>query len=479
MIKTFRATIAKYSMVSRGDRVGVAVSGGPDSIALLHGLLSLVDEYSMRLVIIHLNHGLRSHESDSEEAFVHDQGRALDIPVIRKKISVPDLCRKDKGSVEDICRRERYRFFEEAADFHKLDKIALGHTKNDQAETVIMKILRGSGSGGLKGMFPVRDGIYIRPLIELSRKAIESFLESKGLMYVTDSSNRDILYLRNRIRHHLIPDLENNYNPKIVDSLSHLSGILRRENDFIEKAADKYFTRWKCNVESNEVEIDIRKFQILHSALQFRIVKRLLKNGAQPAKEIGYVHVKAVIDLIFGSKPNARIDLPDGITVYREYDRFTIYRGQRNFISERTSSDCRKKICYRNDKQGVNDYIYEVSVPGLVHISETGRGMKFDYVAADQVDYNSGTIAYIDLRGVTPPLVVRNFRAGDTIQPLGMTGTKKLKSIFIDAKVPKRDRGLIPLLVDASSVIWIPGLRLHDRVKVADTTGTVIRVEMI
>lgn len=466
-------------MVSRGDTIGVAVSGGPDSIALLHGLHSLVDEYSVRLVILHMNHGLRSHESDREDEFVHDQGRILGVPVIRRKISVPDLHRSGKGSVEDICRRERYRFFEEVADSHKLDKIALGHNKNDQAETVMMKFLRGGGLEGLKGMLPVRDGIYIRPLIEISRQAIERFLESRGLTYVTDSSNKETIYLRNKIRHCLIPDLEKNYNRRIVDSLSQLSGIMRRENDFIGHAVDECFAQWNVDLSSNKISIDIRKFRAIHSALQFRIVKKLLKSGIFTSKETGYVHVAAVIDLIYGSKPNARTNLPGGVIMYREYDYFTIYKGEVHFTSDEKLSDPQEKISSRDDKRDVSDYYYKVSIPGEVYICEIGRAIKFDYVNIDQVDYSSDTIAFMDARALMLPLCVRNFRPGDIIRPLGMTGTKKLKSLFIDEKVPRRDRKVMPLLVDGLSVIWVPELRLNDRVKVNDSTDTIIRAEMI
>lgn len=460
--------------------MGVAVSGGPDSMALLHGLLSQVDDYSLRLVIVHMNHGLRSDESDREEAFVHDRGRALGIPVVSRKISVPDLCRKEKGSVEDICRRERYRFFEESVDTHKLDKIALGHNKNDQAETVIMKFLRGSGLDGLKGMLPVRDSIYIRPLIEISRDAIERFLESKELTYATDSSNRETIYLRNRVRHDLIPALKETYNPRVVDSISKLSGILRMENDFIEKAVEGVFTLWNSDSARNEIEIDIKKFRTLHPALQFRIVKRLLKSVVYHIKEIGYVHVEAVIDLIYGSKPNGHVDLPDGVTVYREYDRLKVCKGANDFTCEqKSSSGSRKKISRQDDKQDVNDYYYKVLIPGEIYIDEIARSMKFEYIRPEKVAYDSGKIALMDKDAVKEPLSVRNFRPGDVIQPLGMKGTKKLKSIFIDEKVPKRERSSIPLLVDASSVIWIPEFRLHDRVKVTDTTSAIIRVEMI
>ncbi len=479
MLITFHKTIEKYGMLSRGDTVGAAVSGGPDSIALLHGLISLLEEYAIHLVIIHMNHGLRSHASDREEAFVHDQGRALNIPVVSRKIYVPDICKREKGSIEDICRRERYRFFKEAADTHKIDKIALGHNKNDQAETVIMKFLRGSGLDGLKGMLPVRDGVYVRPLIEISRDAIIRFLESKGLNYVTDSSNMETIYLRNRVRHNLIPDLEENYNPKIVDSLGQLSGILRMENDFIERAVEECFTLLNGDSANSEVKIDISKFRTLHPALQFRVVKRLLKRGVHPLKEIGYVHVGAVIDLIYGSKPNARVDLPGSVTVYREYDHFTVCKSENDSMSAEKSPDSEKKTSRRDDKRDVNDYYYMVNVPGLVDIKEIGRGMKFDYVETDQVDFDSNTTAFIDSRAVKKPLSIRNIRLGDTIQPLGMTGTKKLKSLFIDEKVPKRYRSSMPLLVDGLSVIWIPGFRLNDRVKVTDTTGAIIRIEMI
>ncbi|MBN2255353.1 MAG: tRNA lysidine(34) synthetase TilS [Deltaproteobacteria bacterium] len=479
MLDLFRKTIARYNMLSHGDTVGVALSGGPDSTALLHGLLSVAEEYAIKPVIMHLNHGLRMPEADREEAFVHEQGRKLTIPVISRKVSVPELWDRERGSLEDICRRERYRFFREETVLHKIDKIALGHNKNDQAETVIMRFLRGSGLDGLKGMLPVRDGIYIRPLIETSREEIDRFLQSKGLSYVEDASNKETVFLRNRVRHTLLRELERDFNPRIIETLSRLSGILRMENDFMEHAVEACFRQWRIDPSSGGMAIGVPKFKTLHPALQYRVVKKLLRGGLQVPKEIGYAHVEAVVDLIHGTRPQARLDLPGGMAVYREYDCVTIRRGEIDVPRPNKSPVDKKKRGLRDDKRDGNDYDYKVTIPGVIDIKEIGRGMKFEYVERGRVDFHDDATAFIDMGAVAPPLTVRNFRTGDTITPLGMTGTKKVKSIFIDEKIPSRDRHSLPLLVDALSVVWIPGVRLHDRVKVTDTTEAIAKIEMI
>jgi tRNA(Ile)-lysidine synthase len=479
MLNAFRNTIKKYTMLTHGDAVGIAFSGGPDSSALLYGLLSVAEEYGLTLMILHMNHGLRMPEAEQEEIFVHDQGRTLGIPVITRKVSIPELREREGGSLEDICRRERYRFFQEEAARHHIGKIALGHNRNDQAETVMMRFLRGSGPDGLKGMLPVREGMYIRPLIETSREEIDRFLLSKGVPFVIDASNEESFFLRNRVRHTLLRNLERNYNSNLIDTLCRLSDVMRMENDFMECAVDACVGELISSSSRNEITIDITIFRALHEALQYRVMRKLLKRHAGTLKEIGYAHVEAAVKLVHGDSPQARLDLPGGMTVYRDYERVTIQGGEKDVPWPKKVTADKKRTRLQGDKQEGNDYDYNVTIPGVVDIKEVGREMKLEYVDRGKVCFRHGGAAYIDMGAVTPPLRVRNLRVGDVITPLGMKGTKSLKSIFIDEKIPRRERHLLPLLVDGLSVIWVPGIRLHDRVKVTDMTDTIVRIEMI
>jgi len=477
VLQKVRQTIEKYNMLEVEDRVGVAVSGGPDSITLLHVMSKIAAGYQLSLVIVHVNHDLRGEESEREERFVRELGETMKIPVEARKISITAIRKREQGSVENISRRERYKYFKEVTERYSLDKIVLGHNRDDQAETVIMKFLRGSGLGGLRGILPVRDGLYARPLIEVSRKEILAFLKEEGVQYMTDSSNVDDIYVRNRIRNRLIPGLKDQYNPRLIENIARMADIIRLENDFIEQYVDDALLKLNIIYEGNRIGIHIANFKLLHPVLRLRIIKRLLENRSSSKMKISYVHVKAVIDLIEGPRSNGLLDLPLGITVRREYDNLTIVKDKKSSLPS-DQHDSIKKV-RKDDKWDINDYYYDISIPGTVRIEETGLTIDFSYTGIEHIDFNTANTVFMDYDSLMFPLIIRNMRAGDRMQPLGLGGTKKVKSIFIDKKIPRSKRREIPLLVDQNAVLWIPGIQLSDRARVTDTTEKILRAEII
>ncbi|MBW2596638.1 MAG: tRNA lysidine(34) synthetase TilS [Deltaproteobacteria bacterium] len=464
-----RKAIEKYSMLNPGDRVGIAVSGGADSVALLYELSILADEYDLALFILHLNHGIRGEESDRDEAFVVELAGSMGIPADSERVSIPELIEKKGGSLEDICREERYAFFERMSQKHGLNKIALGHNLNDQTETVIMRFLRGSGLEGLKGFLPVRDGIYIRPLIDSTREEIISFLEERDIRFVTDSSNADDIHLRNRIRNILVPELKASYNVRLEENISRTADILRLEDDFIRGSVEEIIADWK--IDRGNARINIRKLKKLHPALQWRLIKTVLENRSPARNGIGYLHVKSVVDLVEGLRPNASVDLPFNLRAEREYDELIISQG------EDRSPDTPKK--YSPDGREDCNFSYTVEIPGSVNIVETGGKMVLDVIDADEANIQSDNSVFMDYNSISFPLVVRNIRAGDRIQPLGMKGTKKISELLIDKKIPKAGRKSISLLVDRKSVLWVPGVKLSDRVRITDVTEKVVKAKII
>jgi tRNA(Ile)-lysidine synthase len=456
-MRKVRGTIEKHGMLAPGDRVGIALSGGADSVALLHVLAQIAPEYTLELSALHLNHGIRGEESDRDEAFVRKLAGSMDIPLASERISIPALRRERGGSLEDICRDERYAFFERMARRHGLNKIALGHTLNDQAETVIMRFLRGSGLEGLKGFLPVRDGIYIRPLMEITRDEILSFLGKECIPFVTDSSNRDETYLRNRIRGRLVPELKASYNVRVEETIARTAEILRLEDDFIRDSVAAVIDEWA--IDTDRPRLPVPKLKELHPALLWRLIKTILEAHSPVKNGIGYLHVKAVADLIDGPSPSASADLPFHLTARREYDDLI--------------------IAPDDGSPGGSDFSYEVQIPGSVDIAETGKRMVFDLVGAQEVDARSDNPVFMDFHAISFPLVVRNLRTGDRIHPLGMAGTKKVAALLMDEKVPKTRRRSIPLLADRASVLWVPGVRLSDRVKMTDMTEKVVKAEII
>jgi tRNA(Ile)-lysidine synthase len=346
MLKRIRKTIADCSLLERGDHLLVAVSGGPDSVALLRAMVLLSSEYDLQLTTAHLNHGLRGVEAKKEEAFVRRLCAGMGIACICKTIDIRMLQKGRGMSLEEIGREERYRYLDETAEICGAGKIATGHHRDDQAETVLINLLRGSGSGGLKGIPPVRDGRIIRPLLHVRRGEILEFLDREGLSYMTDSSNLSPLFLRNRIRHELIPELTLRYNPGIVEALSHTAEIIRKEDDYLQTVVRQILSRWGILPGAEEIRLPLAALLLLHEALQGRVIKCLLEAAARPGYGIAYRHIEAV--LAFASKPRRRsasLDLPGLIRVEREGELLKIGR-----VSSRpVRSDKRKEV--RNKKR--------------------------------------------------------------------------------------------------------------------------------
>ncbi len=457
-----RRTIKTYGMIRKNDRIGVAVSGGPDSIALLKALTICTGDYAAGLVVLHLNHGMRGRESLRDEEFVRTLCSEMEVPFVSERVSVPEIRERKKGSWEEIAREERYRFFREKLHDLELDRIALGHNLNDQAETVLINLFRGSGLEGLRGIVPVRDGVFIRPLIETSREEIMAFLERENIDFIIDSSNRSEYYLRNRLRNRLIPELAANYCTDPVGTIGRTADILRVEDDFLVREVDRFLSGSGIDFDGKRLTLDISEWRALHEALRRRVVKRILEENTGDTKGIRYEHVMAVCDLMTGDNPGGMLSMPFNIRVHREYGTLVVSRG----------ASGRRAV-------GGRVFAAEVPVPGRIDLGEGRGAVTLDFVHHEDVDYGLKQTVFIDYDRVLFPLQIRTVRPGDRIQPLGMRGTKKVKSVFIDTKVPRAKRSDIPLLADRGSVLWIPGIYMSERVKITDMTEKVVKVEII
>ena len=465
MIRKIKEGIKKNNLLAQGEKVVVAVSGGPDSVALLKVLEMLSDEYRLTLIVAHLNHGLRE-DAPSEERFVRKMAADMGIAFEFKSLDIASL-RKGYGKcIEDTSRKLRYDFLTDVAKKHGARKIALGHHINDQTETVLMNFLRGSGPTGLKGMLPARDSTYIRPLLGVTRSEIILFLQFHGIPFVTDASNTDPAYLRNRIRHMLIPELKARYNPKLEESMKNMAEIMRAEDDYMQTATYKALSEWGVTPGDREVRICISDFLGYHEALQRRIVKHLLEGLSPDSKGIGFTHIRAVLGLVCSDRPGAHVNLPCNIEVRREYDVLVISR------REKVEKQILNKRC--------SDLYYEVTPPGPVKMAELGKTMIFEFVEGP-IDMRSNIrdAVFMDYDRISLPLVIRTVRPGDRIQLLGMKGMKKIKSVLIDEKIPLRHRKEIPLVLDQEAVLWIAGLRLSERVKITEKTRQILKVEFV
>lgn len=470
MIEKVKKAVQKYGMLDMGDRVIVAVSGGKDSMALLKALYMISGEYRLTLIAAHINHGIRGDDADREETFVRQFSHNMGIEFESRKIHVPSLKKGAGRSIEDVGREERYRFLSYAAQTCEAQKIALGHHLHDQAETVIMNLLRGSGADGLKGMLPVRDSMFIRPLLFVRKEDIGAFIEEHQIPHMTDSSNDSNIYLRNRIRHDLIPALKKEFNPRLEENLSIMAEIFRLENDYMKTVTVNIIENRCLHLPGEQIKIKISDLRNQHPAIQNRMIKNFLEKFSTSGKGIGNVHITAVIDLADSDMPGGRLNLPSGIHVWREYDWLCFGRqDKKSTVSPPVSLN-----------ENMKNLTYNVSIPDAVNIQELGVTMTFDLIQQPQeVASGHSNIVYMDYEKIIPPLVVRTIRPGDRIQPLGMEGTMKLKSYFIDRKVPKRQRGETILLVDGKSVVWIAGMRLSERVKITNKSRIFLKIEIV
>jgi tRNA(Ile)-lysidine synthase len=465
MINKVKEAIEKNRLVQQGERVVVAVSGGSDSVALLKVLEMLSEQYGFSLIVAHINHGLRENAA-CEEQFVRRMAADMGFVFECKSLDIRSLRKGTGKGIEEISREVRYDFLNDVASKHGAQKIALGHNSNDQTETVLMNFLRGSGPTGLKGMLPARDSVYIRPLLCVTRNEIISFLEFHGLPFVTDASNTDLAYLRNRIRHSLIPELKARYNPKLEESIKSMAEIMRVEDDYMKCLTGKILSEWGTATAHGEISISIPALVKYHQAIQRRIMKHLLERLTPNSQGIGQTHIKAALNLAYSDHPGAYVNLPCNIEVRREYNALVIFK------REKGEKETLRKRCH--------DLRYEVTLPGSVKMAELGKTMIFEFVEGP-IDMNScgRETAFMDYDRISLPLVIRTVSPGDRIQPLGMKGTKKIKSVFIDEKIALRHRKSIPLLLDQEAVLWIAGLRLSESVKITEKTRHILKVEFV
>ena len=457
MIKKVRKTIEKYKLLDKKDRIVVALSGGPDSTALLVALIQIAKELNFDIIVAHYNHGLRGTHSDEDEKNSQQLATKLGLIFISGKM---DFKLRQKGlSPEDFYRQQRYQFLNKVAQDYKAQKIALGHNMQDQAETVLLNLLRGSGLGGLRGILPIREGKFIRPLIEVSRGEIIAFLNETGISYCHDSSNENSIYLRNKIRSELIPYLQEKFNPKIVENLAQMAEILCQDDDYISNSVKQALQSTYIQNQPDGIALNIDYLKGLAPAIRSRLFKEALENLSPEKNGFSYKNIKDLERLVQAAESGKRISLPLAIVARREYDHLILTRDKAYL----------KQV----------DYEYPVNIPGIIHVKETNRTISIEKTSRDKMDLQSKIKVYLDLDKIKQPIILRNRRDGDSFQPLGMQGRQKIKSLFINQKIPRNKRNETMLLVDQDSVIWIENMHLSERVKISAQTIKILCLEII
>ncbi|MGE5633420.1 MAG: tRNA lysidine(34) synthetase TilS [Caulobacteraceae bacterium] len=457
LVETVKATINKYNMLQKGDRIVVGVSGGPDSLCLLHILKTLSNECGYELYAAHLNHKFRGKDADEDAAFVERTCKEWGIPAWVEAFDVPAYIVETGLSPEEAGREIRYKLFNEMCDRVGANKIAVAQNLNDHIETILMRFMRGSGIDGLKGIEPVRDNI-VRPLIETDRRKIEEYCSELKLNPRIDKTNLEPIYYRNKVRLELIPYMEKNFNPNIKQALARFSNLIKDENEFLEQEAGKAFDT-VAESEAGRIIIDTGKTKGMHIALKRRLVRIAVENLSNTLNGFEFKHFEGIVDLMDKST-GAAVMLPQKIKAYVSYDKLILAKD-----IEKADKKCYYKLKYDYDNN------IETENGRIIIARKKSNDIERITKEKDRI--------FIDGSKIREGLVLRNREPGDMFSPIGLKGSKKLKDYFIDEKVPREQRDEIELIADGNEVVWIVGGRISEKYKITDRTSDVIIIKYL
>ena len=459
MLGKIKCYVEKYQMLTNEDGVIVGVSGGADSVCLLLVLLELQKEIGFDLVAVHVNHGLRGIDAETDEVFVRSFCEERGVPLETYSVDVAHVAKERKQSTEEAGRELRREFFEQARIKHKGTKIALAHHKNDNAETFLFRLARGTGIKGLGGMAPVADH-YIRPLLCVKREEIEAYLVEQDILYCTDASNESDEYARNRVRNHLIPYMESSLNEKTVCHIDETMEYIRQVQEYLEEQATPYMTACLVRTE-NGYRILQEEYNRTPKVLRPILLKKILVNVCQREKDLESVHLHQIEEL-FDRQTGRKIHLPYQMEAKRVYDGVEIYQKveEEDEISEAFFFDLREQLetSQWNGQKICCRVLNKLQIDG--ETLEKSHTKRFD--------------CDIIKNGIT----FRTRRQGDyiTIHPDGRT--QKLKSYFINEKIPQEERDKILLVADGSHILWIVGYRVNCAYQMNENTNCVLEIHI-
>jgi tRNA(Ile)-lysidine synthase len=444
MLSAVKKTIKKYEMLKPGERVVLGVSGGADSVGLLHAL-SEMGEYELDIIVAHLNHGIRGEEAERDKVFTEKMAKGMNIKFESASVDAPAYRKKYGLTLEEAARALRYKFFEEIRDKYKADKIATAHTLNDQAETVLIRLIRGSGLTGLSGIPPVTEDSVVRPLIETSRGEIEEYLQAKGIKWIEDTTNELRTFSRNRIRLELIPKLTE-YNPQVIETLARTSDILRIQDDFVKREGQKRFKRI-FEKRGSELKGDLKKYKRLHAAMRLTVMRSALDELNEGLKNVSSVHLISADEFLLSDKTSGEAEFPGGVVIAKGHDSFLV-----------------------TTREGL-DREFSYSIPSSGKWTFEEFEVEIKKVKTDNLEEKNEEIAFFDPDSVQFPIEVRSFQEGDRFIPLGMKGKKKVKKYFIDSKVPRFLRKRVPIFISGNRIMWLGGMRMDERFRIKKKGG--------
>jgi tRNA(Ile)-lysidine synthase len=476
MQKTLVQELTTRSLLHPGETVVVGVSGGPDSMALLHLLKHLARDPDWRLTlhVAHFNHRLRGTAAEEDAAFVQAAADDLSLPCTIDSRDISALADEEGGSVEEVARRERYAFFERVCIQVGAQVVAVAHHADDQAETVLHRILRGTGIRGLCGIRPSRQLSptspvrLIRPLLRWHRQALLDYLDDNGIPYREDETNLQNVSLRNRIRNVLLPQLEGEVNPQVRDALIRLAEQAQWHEQFLRETAHRMFETLIIGRTDQELVLNADALARKSRSVQTELVRLAYVSFGLGEQDLSFVQVRAVLDLIADSASGRQVTLPQGMSVERRYHQliFSLPSEEpRETIAAEVAIHVPGRTMLPVRRWQIDCSVEEVSREGIEPlrqaVKETPGEECFDYDALHL------------------PLVVRPRRPGDRFHPLGAPGTKKVSDFLTNEKVSPRERERVPMLCDRLGPVWVVGYRIDDRVKLTGRTQRVLRIRAV
>lgn len=436
MLQRVAEVITRYNMFPRGARVGVAVSGGADSVCLLSLLHELSRDWNLALIVLHLDHNLRGEESRADAQFVADLAASLDWSAVVQRVQI-DLT----GNLEQTAREARLAFFRDAIAQHQLAAVATGHTRDDQAETVLFRFLRGAGTAGLAGIRPATSQRIVRPLLEITRAEIETYLRDRAIPWREDSTNVSAAFARNRIRRDLLPQLSRDWNPAIRESLVQTAEWARAEEDYwqseVVRLAGKSLTE-----SPGSVLMDVEDLVKLPLAAARRLVRYSIERIKGDLRSIDFAHVEAILAMATSTEGHGRVQAP-GIDAFRSFNWLRFAPVASDGISGR-------------------NYRTSAPIPGVAQALEAGVEVFLEMIEKS-ADFNLGTCVYNESMGwldrdlLSDSLILRNWRPGDQYQPINRSRAEKIKTLFQEFRIPLWERRHWPVLLDGESIVWARG----------------------
>jgi tRNA(Ile)-lysidine synthase len=453
----------RHGLIGTGIHIVAGISGGADSVCLLRVLLALKEKYSLSITAVHVNHMLRGDESDEDEKFTVGLCESFNVPVRVFHENIREISRITGISVEDAGRQSRYARMEQVLRDTGANVVAVAHNFEDQAETIMLNILRGCGLEGLTGM-EWKSGHIIRPLLGTRRDRILDYLNAIGQDFRSDSSNLSDEYARNRVRNVIFPMLKEQFDADPAVMLNRLRGLARRDDSFLEGISSQEFARAHSLEGDGSIALDASLVASLHGAVASRVVRMAWEKLTGSRKRLENVHVDNMLGLMSGSATGKGITLPGGIAARMSYG----------------------KLIIGAKPERLKQYSYPAAVPGITTVPEAGGSLVARLMNRDEIikEYKGKTCfgersntQIFDYLKINCGINIRNRRDGDRIRPLGSPGGRKLKEFFIDRKIRSDRRDSIPLVASGKNVLWVIGHRTSEDARPDESTETYLVLE--